>query len=114
MFLRRYKALHSRLTTLTERRAAAQEKLVQMKQLQQLLEPFKDAQENIQPNLVTKDGELSKELERMKVLLARLGEKMAAVKRREGVSGRALEEEWDERENIEAILEQQPVELRNG
>lgn len=85
-----------------------------MKQLRQLLEPFQDPQENIQPNLVTKDGELSKELERMKVLLARVGEKMVDLKKREGDSGVAREEEWDEKRKIEAILVQTPVELRNA
>ncbi|MCJ1250935.1 hypothetical protein MMC30_008163 [Trapelia coarctata] len=108
----RYKTLHTRLTALAERRAATQQKLAQMKQLRQLMEPFKDAQENIQPNLVTKDGELSKELERMKVLLARVGEKMATVKRRD--SGMAREKEWDEKRKVEAILEQRPIELGNG
>lgn len=85
-----------------------------MKQLRDYLKPFKDAQENIQPNLVTKDGELSKELERMKVLLARVGEKMAVSKRKEGDSWITRAEEWDEKRNIEAILDQVPVELGNG
>jgi len=85
-----------------------------MKQLRHYLKPFKDAQENIQPNLVTKDGELSKELERMKVLLARVGEKMAVSKRKEGDGWITRAEEWDEKRNIEAILDQVPVELGNG
>jgi len=85
-----------------------------MKQLRDYLKPFKDAQENIQPNLVTKGGELSKELERMKVLLARVGEKMAVSKRKEGDSWITRAEEWDEKRNIEAILDQVPVELGNG
>lgn len=85
-----------------------------MRQLRQLLEPFQDPQEDIQPNLVTKDGELSKELERMKVLLARVGEKMASLQKREGDSGVAREEEWDGKRKIEAILKQRPVELGKG
>lgn len=35
-----------------------------------MLEPFQDPQTNIQPNLVTRDGELGKELDRMRILVA--------------------------------------------
>lgn len=36
------------------------------------MEPLRDPQVNIQPNLVTRDGELGKELDRMRILLARV------------------------------------------
>ena len=38
-----------------------------------LLDPFKEPQKNIQPNLVTRDGELVEELDRMRKLVARVG-----------------------------------------
>ena len=68
----RYKALYDRLTSLAERRDQQQQRLGRYKQLQILLEPFTHAQENIQPNLITRDGELGKELEKMRILLARV------------------------------------------
>jgi len=37
-----------------------------------LLEPFKDPQTNIQPNLVTRDGQLGEELDRMRMLVAKI------------------------------------------
>jgi len=40
--------------------------------LKKELAPLNHPQKNIQPNLVTKDGELSQELDRMRVLLARV------------------------------------------
>jgi hypothetical protein len=48
--------------------------------LQTLLEPFANAQENIQPNLVTRDGELGRELERMRILLARVTGRVEEMK----------------------------------
>ena len=68
----RYKDLYDRLASLAEQRGQQQQRLERYKQLQTLLEPFTNAQENVQPNLVTRDGELGKELERMRILLARV------------------------------------------
>lgn len=48
-------------------------KSAQYKLLRELLQPFENAQESVQPNLVTKDGELFKELEKLKLLMARAG-----------------------------------------
>ena len=48
--------------------------------MQALLEPFTNAQENVQPNLVTRDGELGKELERMRILLARVAGRVSEMK----------------------------------
>jgi hypothetical protein len=45
------------------------------------LEPFKNAQDTIQPNLVTRDGELQKDLEKLKILMARAGEKIEGLSR---------------------------------
>jgi Kinetochore complex Fta4 of Sim4 subunit, or CENP-50 len=57
---------------LDNRRHAQQKRLAQYKQLESLLEPFKNPQENIQPNLVTRDGELVREIDRMRMLVARV------------------------------------------
>jgi hypothetical protein len=46
--------------------------LAQYKQLEALLEPFKNPQENIQPNLLTRDGELVREIDKMRMLVARV------------------------------------------
>lgn len=40
--------------------------------------------QEIQKNLVTRDGEVEKELERMRMLLARVGDKVARLREREG------------------------------
>lgn len=46
--------------------------MAQYKQLEALLEPFKNPQENIQPNLLTRDGELVQEIDKMRMLVARV------------------------------------------
>ena len=71
-----YAALRSQLLDLTAQRNAAAQKVTQYRQLQILLQPFEKPQEIIQPNLVTKDGELSKEMERMRSLLVRVRARM--------------------------------------
>jgi hypothetical protein len=76
----RYKGLYDRLTSLAEQRDQQQQRLERYKQLQTLLEPFTNAQENVQPNLVTRDGELGKELERMRILLARVTGRVSEMK----------------------------------
>lgn len=45
--------------------------------------PFDDPKGNVQPNLVTSSGELGKELERMRLLAARLAAQVERVKQDE-------------------------------
>lgn len=37
-----------------------------------MIEPFANPQESVQPNLVSRDGQLGKELERMRILASKL------------------------------------------
>lgn len=67
-----YRELRERLETLTAERERQYMRLVQYRQFKTLLQPFENAQENIQPNLVTRDGDLAKELDRTRMLLARV------------------------------------------
>jgi Kinetochore complex Fta4 of Sim4 subunit, or CENP-50 len=76
----RYRTLHDRLISQAEQRDQQQQRLARYKQLQTVLEPFTNAQENVQPNLVTRDGELGKELERMRILLARVTGRVQEMK----------------------------------
>ncbi|KAF7713596.1 Uncharacterized protein PECH_002535 [Penicillium ucsense] len=77
-----YQRLRERLQTLDERRQQRQQRLHQLRHLQRLLDPFKDAQKDIQPNLVTRDGELIQELERMRMLAARVGGRISQQKQK--------------------------------
>jgi hypothetical protein len=68
--------------TLDEQRQQRQRRLDQLRHMQRLLGPFKDPQKGIQPNLVTKDGELVQELEKMRMLAARVGGRISQQKQR--------------------------------
>ncbi|KAI9730872.1 MAG: hypothetical protein M1834_005590 [Cirrosporium novae-zelandiae] len=71
--LARYEQLRERLVALNTKRETQQKKLTQLKHLEGLLQPFADPHHNIQPNLATKDSELKAELEKMRMLMARVG-----------------------------------------
>lgn len=71
--------LQRRLVTLSQERSAQIERHAQYKLLHQLVAPFDNARENVQPNLATKDGELGKELDKMKVLIAMVREKLGGL-----------------------------------
>ncbi|OKO93300.1 Kinetochore protein fta4 [Penicillium subrubescens] len=77
-----YQQLRERLVTLDEQRQQRQRRLDQLRHMQRLLGPFKDPQKDIQPNLVTKDGELVQELEKMRMLAARVGGRISQQKQR--------------------------------
>lgn len=67
-----YRNSRKRLVELSRERDALRQRLAQYKQLQTMLAPLRDPQTNVQSNLVSRDGELSTELDRMRVLLARV------------------------------------------
>ncbi|EYE92406.1 kinetochore subunit FTA4 family protein [Aspergillus ruber CBS 135680] len=76
----RYRQLRERLTELNEQRQQRQRRLDELRRLQRLLEPFLEPQRNIQPNLITRDGELAQELEKMRMLVARVGGRIGQKK----------------------------------
>ena len=80
----RYRHLRQRLVDLDQRRQERRRRLSQLQELQNLLEPFKDPQKNIQPNLITRDGELFRELDKMRMLTARVGARINQKRKRSG------------------------------
>lgn len=101
-----YKTLHTALSTHQQRRKALRRKLELYRHLATLLAPYAHAKEDVQPNLVTRGGELEEELDRMRVLCARIqaGGGMRRVRektnRREPVVQRAV----DQRAKLEYVL----------
>ena len=83
--MHRYRQLRERLASLDSQRRQRQRRLDQLQHLRRLLEPFKEPEKDIQPNLITKDGELIQELEKMRMLVARVGGRIAQQKRTSGV-----------------------------
>ena len=76
-----YAALREELLELARERNALKKRLSKHKYLQKLLETLDDPQASIQPNLVTRDGDMSRELDRMRVLLARVTAKVSDIDR---------------------------------
>ncbi|KAJ5985871.1 hypothetical protein N7499_007839 [Penicillium canescens] len=83
----RYQQLRERLASLDSQRQQRQRRLDQLQHLQRLLVPFKDPSKDIQPNLITKDGELVQELEKMRILAARVGGRIAQQTRSSDIPG---------------------------
>ena len=64
------------------------------KALKELLTPFETATAVVQQNLVVRDGELEKELERTRLLINRVTGRVEAVGKKEK-QGQGLEEEME-------------------
>ncbi|RAL61333.1 hypothetical protein DID88_009469 [Monilinia fructigena] len=85
----KYRELQTKLLELNEKRRAAKERLEQYKSVKELVEPFDQADKNIQENLITKNGEIEKELERMRMLMLRVERGILSLRREQpgGLTG---------------------------
>jgi hypothetical protein len=88
MEARRYSELVSRLQELNERKRQAESTVARLRQMKELLDPFQADEDGrgMQENLVTRDGEVEKELERMKLLLARVSGRVGHLLEQSGHS----------------------------
>ncbi|KAI1761934.1 kinetochore Sim4 complex subunit Fta4 [Hypoxylon sp. FL1150] len=106
----RYADLAASLVSLSARRKEARERLDRLRRMRDLLVPFTSSDANgvdigggaglekVQPNLVTRDGELEKELERMRVLLVRVAARVGQLPDPEPDSGDVAMEDVDSME----------------
>ncbi|GAO15610.1 hypothetical protein UVI_02050420 [Ustilaginoidea virens] len=75
-----YKAIVKRLMQLSERRRQLKLRVQQLRRIDTAIKPLSATDQNpIQDNLVTRGGPVEKELERMRVLLARVTGRVAAL-----------------------------------
>lgn len=106
---KRYSELVEQLQGLSARREEAEARVRRLRKMRALLQPFSfedgsveaaqpdtsagegasslvaaAAANGVQENLVTRDGEVERELERMRMLLARVGDKVTRVRERSG------------------------------
>lgn len=133
---KRYADLVVRLQGLSTRHSEAEARVLRLRQMKAVLEPFSSSSSSnihptssneqqqiydnedgklIQQNLITRDGQVEKELERMRMLLARVGDKVARLHGKEGVRTGGMEEvgedamvvddvEVDERRKVDNLL----------
>ncbi|KAL8393229.1 hypothetical protein RB595_003138 [Gaeumannomyces hyphopodioides] len=76
MEARRYAGLAARLQDLSAAREEAEARARRLRDMRRGLAPFVSGGESLQRNLVTKDGELERELERTRILMARVGDRV--------------------------------------
>ena len=100
----RYRELRDRLLSLDSQRQQQQRRLAQLQHLRRLLEPFEDPRKDIQPNLITKDGDLVKELEKMRMLVARVGGRIAQQEKSSGVPETYVYSNPGSDQRLEALL----------
>ncbi|KAI1098472.1 kinetochore Sim4 complex subunit Fta4 [Jackrogersella minutella] len=117
----RYADLASSLTALSAQRKEARSRLDRLRHMRALLAPLTSISENaggdsvvegrdkVQPNLITRDGELEKELERMRMLLVRVASRVAQLPDPEAESSEdvAMEDlEVVEKGKVERLLDE--------
>jgi len=78
----RYTELVVQVQELGARRDEVAERVSRLKRMCGLLEPFKEV-EGVQENLVTRNGEVETELQRMCMLLARVGGRVSQLRKQE-------------------------------
>lgn len=97
----RYALLRRKLGAAIRRRDEQRGRLEGYRVLREVIGGLEAARENVQPNLMTRDGELGRELERMRVLCARVAARVGGVvSQREG-----LGEGMGDRERLRGVMD---------
>lgn len=81
MEARRYHDQFERLKSLAQQRQQVRDRVERLERMKAVLIPFHSdgSGVGVQENLVTRDGEVEKEMERMRVLLARVGGRVSLL-----------------------------------
>lgn len=79
---KRYSELVERLQALNAERARVEDNALRLRHMSDLLQPFQSDEEGkgVQENLITRDGEVEREMERMRMLLARVGARLGHLR----------------------------------
>ena len=102
--LSRYQTLRQRLQHASTSLRAQRLKAEYYSGLYARLEPFSEAQKSVQPNLVTRGGELDRELERMRGLALRLSVQIERAKGLLVGTGQGGDEDEDEDEENGGVI----------
>ncbi|KAK4452387.1 kinetochore Sim4 complex subunit Fta4 [Podospora aff. communis PSN243] len=104
---KRYAELVGRLQELSTQRGEAAVRMERLQRMKALLGPFEDVAA-VQENLVTRNGEVEIELQRMRMLLARVGGRVGQLKDRGGGEGgddkMVVDVEADEQRKVGQLL----------
>ncbi|KAK9471726.1 kinetochore Sim4 complex subunit Fta4 [Dipodascopsis tothii] len=72
-----YEVLLGKLQSLSSAIAFAKKRHAHLRRLRELSETLREPERNVQPNLAARDGDLLREIDRMRVLVARVSAKLA-------------------------------------
>jgi hypothetical protein len=91
---KRYSELVGQLQALNAERARAEDNTLRLRHMSELLRPFQSDDEGrgVQENLITRDGEVEREMERMRMLLARVGARLGHLRERSELDSSGLNE----------------------
>ncbi|KAK3900411.1 kinetochore Sim4 complex subunit Fta4 [Staphylotrichum tortipilum] len=124
---RRYAELAGELQVLAEQRRAAAERVTRLRRMRGVLEPFssptstsapgdgataEDVDGDVQENLVTRNGEVEAELQKMRMLLARVGGRVGRLKEGDGERESSVGSLFSERSGGGAGVEDVEMEER--
>lgn len=97
----RYVELAAKLKEQNARRVEMKKRIADYRKLKQELEPLDDAKENVQENLCTRNGPVEAELQKMRMLLARVKGRLETMDRSE--QGRSREEVDLDGDEVKAV-----------
>lgn len=81
-------------------------RIAQYKKLKEELEPFGDVKENVQENLCTRDGPLEAELQKMRMLLARVKGRLENMDEPQTVEGEEMDlDDVDEAKKVSMLFD---------
>ncbi len=110
---RRYADLVAQLQDLASQRSEAAARVARLQRMRDLLAPFGDI-ESVQENLVTRNSEVEAELQRMRMLLARVGGRVSQLKdqRAETGSGSASRNNNEDDDQDDVMIDVEAEEQR--
>lgn len=93
MEAKRYADTVKQLTELNERRQQLRERVERLSRLQSVIQPLRTSEGGVgvQENIITRNGAIEKELEKMRFLLARVGGRVGALPEPQESSDLALD-----------------------
>lgn len=82
------------------------EKVERYKALKGKLEPFENSKEDVQENLCTRDGEVEAELQKMRMLMARVKGRLEGLETSQNQEGEAMDLDFlDEEKKANLLLD---------
>jgi hypothetical protein len=93
------------LKDLNERRRELKERVARYKALKEGLAPFENVKENVQENLCTRDGDVEAELQKMRMLMARVKGRLEGLDSSENLENSEMNVDFlDHDKKVEALF----------